>query len=75
MTMGTTCAGRDRTDVEKMSINSLQRLLSCFWSHGEPETLIMTFDLIWHLRVHSVGIDFELILLSIDVIVVRNRVQ
>ena len=41
ITIGSTCAGRDRTDVEKMLINSRQRLLSCSWSHGEPETLIM----------------------------------
>ena len=41
MTMGTTCAGRDRTDVEKISIDSLQRLLSCSWSHCEPETMII----------------------------------
>jgi hypothetical protein len=27
--------------VEKMLINSRQRLLSCSWIHGEPETLIL----------------------------------
>ena len=32
MTIGSTCAGRDRTDIEKMPIYSLQRLLSCSWS-------------------------------------------
>ncbi len=41
ITIGSTCADRDRTDVEKMLINSRQRFLSCSWSHGEPETLIM----------------------------------
>ena len=41
ITIGSTCAGRDRTDVENMSIYSLQRLLSCSWSHGEPSNVIM----------------------------------
>ena len=43
ITIGSTCVGRDRTAVEKMSIYSLQRLLSCCsWSSGEPSNVIMT---------------------------------
>ena len=63
ITIGSTCAGRDRTDVEKMSINSLQRLLSCSWSHGEPTNVIMASDFIWHIGVRTVGTHFEWICL------------
>ena len=41
ITIGSTCADRDRTEVEMMSIYSLQRLLSCSWSSGEPSNVIM----------------------------------
>ena len=41
ITIGSSCAGRDRTDVENISIYSLQRFLSCSWSSGEPSNVIM----------------------------------
>ena len=41
ITIGSICAGRDRTDVENMSIYSLQRLLSFSWSSGEPSNVIV----------------------------------
>jgi hypothetical protein len=75
MTMGSTCAGRDRTDVEKMSIYSLQRLLSRSWSHGDPENLIMAMISSGVSGFTLSGTHLEWIYLPVDVIVVRDRVQ
>ena len=41
LTIGSTCAGRHRTDAENMSKYSLQRLHSRSWSSGEPSNVIM----------------------------------
>ena len=62
---------RCREDIDQFSTKAPQLFLEPWrtgdFDHGN--------DLIWHLRVRSVGTHFEWICLPFDVIVVRDRVQ
>ena len=52
--IGSTCADTDRTDLENMSMYSLQRLLSCECNHSND-------FFIWHFGVRTLGTHFECI--------------